>query len=99
VKNQTISQNKVDNKREGEEMHHSLGQAEIVANLLHLFIILVARGMRWESWFKVHVDGECPETDSEVRYACYLIQRSDWVNIFQNRRGLKGVILHLSESS
>jgi hypothetical protein len=35
--------------------------------LLHLFIILVARGMRWESWFKVHVDGECPETDSEVR--------------------------------
>ena len=90
MKNQTISQNKVDNKRKSEEMYQSLGRAEIIANLLHLFIILVARGMRWESWFKVHVDGECPETDSEVRSACYLIQRSDRVNIFQNRRGFEG---------
>jgi len=67
VKNQTISQNKVDNKRKSEEMYQSLGRAEIVANLFHLFIILVARGMGRESWFNVHVDEECPETGSEVR--------------------------------
>ena len=69
MKNQTISQNNIENNRESEEIEKSLGPAEIIENFLHLFI--VARGMGRESCFKVHVNSEFRETDSEVRLLFY----------------------------
>jgi hypothetical protein len=66
VKNQTIRQNCIENNRESEEIEQSFGRAEIIENLLHLFI--VALGMGRESWFKVHGDGDYPERESEVHF-------------------------------